>query len=94
MSRSIAFAARPNYRLTVIENTAYVYGRGRTIYVQRTQHPDKIDRDEALVSRRFNPSRICRQDVMTTIDPAFGHFTGAVFFDEFIPYTLADESDG
>ncbi len=82
---------RPNYRLTVIDDTAYVYGRGRTIYVQRTRHPDKIDDNDALVSRRFSGSQICRQDVVNTIDPVLGFFTGAVFFEEFIPYTRVEE---
>lgn len=84
---------RLNDQLTVIDETAYVYGRGRTIYVQRTQHPERIDRDDALVSRRFNATELCRQDVVTTIDPVFGFFTGAVFFEEFIPYTRVDEED-
>jgi len=82
---------RPNYRLTVIDDTAYVYGRGRTIYVQRTRHPDKIDNNDTLVSRRFSGSQICRQDVVNTIDPVLGFFTGAVFFEEFIPYTRVEE---
>jgi len=85
---------RPNYRLTTIDDTAYVYGRGQTIYVQRTRHPDKIDDREALVTRRFGGSQLCRQDVMNTIDPTLGFFTGAVFFEEFIPYTRVDEDDG
>ena len=86
--------SRLNDRMTVIDETAYVYGRGRTIYVQRTRHPDRIDRHDTLVSRRFNSSQICRQDVVTTIDSANGFFTGAVFFDEFIPYTRVDEDEG
>ena len=84
---------RPNYRLTTIDDTAYVYGRGRTIYVQRTRHPDKIDDNEALVTRRFSGNQICRQDVVNTIDPVLGFFTGAVFFEEFIPYVRVDEAD-
>ncbi len=78
-------------RMTVIEGTAYVYGSGNTIYVQRTQNPEDIDRRDALVSRRFNATQLCRQDVVTKIDPVLGFFTGAVFFDEFIPYTRADK---
>ena len=82
-----------NDRLRVIDETAYVYGRGRTIYVQRTTHPERIDDRDTLVSRRFSSSEICRQDIMTTIDPVSGIFTGAVFFEEFIPYTRV-EDDG
>lgn len=82
-----------NDQLTVIDETAYVYGRGRTIYVQRTQNPEDIDRNETLVLRRFNGTQLCRQDVVNTIDPVLGFFTGAVFFDEFIPYTRVDTED-
>lgn len=83
-----------NERLTVIDKTAYVYGSGRTIYVQRTRNPEDIDRDDALVSRRFNASELCKQDVVTTIDPVLGFFTGAVFFDDFIPYTRVEKDEG
>lgn len=86
--------SRLNDRVTVIDNTAIVYGRGGTIYVQRTAHPDRIDSSDTLVSRRFNGSQVCRQDVVTTIDPFTGIFTGAVFFEEFIPYTRVDNKDG
>lgn len=83
-----------NERLTVIDKTAYVYGSGRTIYVQRTRNPEDIDRDDTLVSRRFNASELCKQDVVTTIDPVLGFFTGAVFFDDFIPYTRVEKDEG
>ncbi len=84
---------RPNYRLTTIDDTAYVYGRGRTIYVQRTSHPNRIDDDDTLVSRRFSSSQVCRQDIVNTIDPVHGMFTGTVFFEEFVPYTRVDEAE-
>ncbi|MFU7529089.1 hypothetical protein [Qipengyuania sp. ASV99] len=84
---------RPNYRLTVIDDTAYVYGSGRTIYVQRTQNPHHIDDTDTLVSRRFTSSEICRQDIVTTIDPVLGFFTGTVFFDDFVPYTRVEENE-
>ncbi|NKB15989.1 MAG: hypothetical protein HC774_02250 [Sphingomonadales bacterium] len=77
----------PNQRFQTIDKTAYVYGSGNTIYVQRTRDPEAIDDSDALVSRRFNASEICRLDVMTTIDPVLGFFTGAVFFEDFVPYT-------
>lgn len=83
----------PNDRMTTIDGTAYVYGRGRTIYVQRTRNPDKIDDRDTLVSRRFNATQLCRMDVLSTIDPVNGFFTGAVFFEDFVPYTRVDEED-
>ncbi|MEL6529007.1 MAG: hypothetical protein AAGK01_03770 [Pseudomonadota bacterium] len=83
---------RLNDRLRVIDKTAYVYGNGRTIYVQRTRNPDHIDRDDILISRRFNASQLCRLDVVTTADRLAGIFTGAVFFEDFVPYTRAEQA--
>lgn len=77
----------PNMPMEAIEGTAYVYGRGTTIYVQRTQNPEDIDESDALVSRRFSASEVCRLDVFTTADRVLGFFTGAVFFADFVPYT-------
>nr|WP_298931457.1 hypothetical protein [uncultured Erythrobacter sp.] len=84
---------RPNERLRVIDDTAYVYGSGRTIYVQRTKNPEDIDRDDILVSRRFTASQLCKLDIISTADRSFGMFTGAVFFDDFIPYTRVKQAD-
>lgn len=74
-------------RMQIIDGTAYVYGSGNTIYVQRTQEPDRIDDSDTLVTNRFSASQLCRLDTMTTIDRFTGIFTGAVFFDDFVPYT-------
>ncbi len=77
----------PSQRMQTIDRTAYVYGSGNTIYVQRTQNPRSIDDSDALVIRRFNASELCRLDVTTTIDRTQGIFTGAVFFEDFVPYS-------
>ncbi len=77
-------------RMRVIDETAYVYGSGKTIYVQRTHNPEDIDRDDIMVQRRFSPSQLCKLDITTTADRAFGMFSGVVFFDDFIPYTRVD----
>jgi len=82
----------PNQNLQVIDKTAYVYGRGDTIYVQRTANPEDIDSGDVLVSRRFRATELCRQDVMTTADRILGFFTGAVFFEDFVPYTRVEDS--
>ena len=73
--------------MQTIRVTAYVYGSGNTIYVQRTRDPDQIDDNDALVTTRFNASELCRLDQMTTVDRVLGVFTGAVFFEDFVPYT-------
>jgi len=84
---------RLNDRLRVIDGTAYVYGSGRTIYVQRTKHPEDIDRDDMIVQRRFSASHLCRLDLATTAERVGGIFTGVVLFDDFVPYTRAKESE-
>ena len=84
---------RLNDRFTVIDGTAYVYGRGNTIYVQRTRDPEDIDRFDTLVTRRFGGSQVCKHEIRTTVDATTGMFTGAVFFDDFIPYTRVEEAD-
>jgi hypothetical protein len=85
----------PSQRLQVIDNTAYVYGNGRTIYVQRTKHPEDIDDDDILVLKTTTGSQLCRLDNLTTIDRYSGFFTGAVFLEDFVPYTrIEDNADG
>lgn len=76
-----------NQRVQTIPGTAFVYGAGDTIWVQRTANPEQIDDTDTLVTNRFNASQLCRFDVMTTIDRFNGFFTGAVFFEDFVPYT-------
>ncbi|MBI1403176.1 MAG: hypothetical protein GC147_08185 [Porphyrobacter sp.] len=77
----------PNMQMETIDKTAYVYGRGNTIYVQRTRDPENIDDREALVQRQFLSGQLCRLDIVNTFDPVFGMVTGPVFFEEFVPYT-------
>ena len=84
----------PNMGMQTIDKTAYVYGRGNTIYVQRTRDPDQIDDNDALVTQRFNASELCRLDQMTTVDRVLGFFTGAVFFEDFVPYTRVKSNEG
>jgi len=83
----------PNQSMRTIDRTAYVYGRGKTIYVQRTANPEDIDRRQALVTQRFRASELCRLDVVTTIDPILGFFTGTVFLEDFVPYTLVEDAE-
>lgn len=80
-----------NDRMTTIDETAYVYGRGNTIYVQRTVDPESIDSDDVLVTRRIGGSQLCRLDVTRTIDRYNGFLTGVVRFEKFVPYTRVDE---
>lgn len=80
-----------NTRSRVIDETAIVYGRGRTIYVNRTARPQDLDDHDALVIRRFSGTRLCNLDFVRTIDRTSGIFTGNLFLTDFIPYTLVEE---
>jgi hypothetical protein len=77
----------PNQRVRTIEGTAYVYGSGGTIWVQRTRDPESIDDRDTLIINRFSGSQLCRFDMMTTVDRMTGFFTGVVLFEDFVPYT-------
>lgn len=79
--------SRPNMRMRMIDGTAYVFGDGAKIYVQRTTRPQDIDRRNALINQRFSGGELCRTDIATTIDPIAGFFTGGVIFEDFVPYT-------
>lgn len=83
----------PTQRMQTIDKTAYVFGSGNTIYVQRTRDPGAIDNNETLVTQRFGSSgsQLCRLDMATTVDPVLGMFTGAVFFEDFVPYTRVED---
>jgi hypothetical protein len=80
---------RVNSESRVIDGTALVYGRGRTIWVNvPTNARDLNDRD-ALLVRQFG-ANLCRQDIVTTFDTTGGFYTGNVFLGDFVPYTRVD----
>ncbi|MCL9998233.1 MAG: hypothetical protein NBV68_02530 [Erythrobacter sp.] len=76
-----------NVPMQTIEGTAYVYGRGNTIWVQRTRDPEQIDDDDVLIVDRRDSTQLCRLDFTTTVDRFTGFFSGAVFLEDFVPYT-------
>ena len=76
-----------NLPMQTINGTAYVYGSGNTIWVQRTRNPQQIDDDDVLVINRRDASQLCRLDFTTTVDRYNGFFTGSVIMDDFVPYT-------
>ena len=76
----------PNDRVRVIDDTAIVYGRGKTIYVNRTSRPSDIDDRDTMVIRRFSGSQLCKTDTVTTIDRGSQMFSGVIFLSEFVPY--------
>ena len=78
-----------NRQSQIIEGTAVVYGSGRTIWVNRTEHPQDLDRWDAMVTKQFG-TRLCRQDIVTTFDTSSGMYTGNIFLTDFVPYTRAN----
>ena len=78
--------------LSIVDNTAIVYRDGRTIYVNRTQHPEDLDWNDVLVIKRFDSGQLCKLDNVTTIDRGSGITTGVVFLTDFVPYTMPDKS--
>jgi len=74
-------------KMQVIDEVALVYDAGKTIYVARPADPQMLRRNDAVVMDRFSPSRLCVQDVMRTIDRYDGFTTGALFLQDFVPYT-------
>lgn len=77
--------------LTTIDDTALVYKSGKTIWVNYTRTPDAIDDSDYLVIRKFGNSQLCRTDQVTTYDRTGNFFSGVIFLDDFVPYTLAEE---
>jgi len=73
--------------MRTIDGTAYVFGHGDVIYVNRTQHPESIDEDDTLVVRSTaTGTQLCRTDQITTFDNRAQFYTGNVFLSEFVPY--------
>jgi hypothetical protein len=80
---------RVNSDSEVIDGTAVVYGRGRTIYVNVPSNARDLDSGDALLVRQTG-SQLCRQDIVTTFDTSGGFYTGNVFLTDFVPYTRVD----
>ena len=75
-------------RMEVIEHVGIVYDAGATIYVARPADPDMLSRNDIVVIERFG-GQLCANDVIRTVDRYQGFTTGAVFLDNFVPYTKA-----
>ncbi|MEM6496841.1 MAG: hypothetical protein AAF709_08950 [Pseudomonadota bacterium] len=79
--------------ITVIDETAIIYGRGNTIYVQRTARPEAIDRSDVISVRQFRAGRLCKLDMVQTSERISGIVTGNVMLEEFVPYTRVDKKE-
>lgn len=81
-------AMRDN-RLQVIDRVGLVYDAGKTIYVARVNNPNSLNGNDVPIIERFG-SQLCRHDVTRTVDRYNGFVSGAVFLQDFVPYTKAD----
>jgi hypothetical protein len=76
--------------LETIDNTAVVYDGGKTIYVARPTNPKDLGPWDIVVIKRTNGSQLCANDIIYTVDQGTGFRTGAIFLNDFVPYTKAD----
>lgn len=74
--------------MQVLDGTALVYGRGKTIWVNVPRNADSLDDDDVLVIRKFG-GQLCRLDMVTTHDRTSGFYTGFVALGDFVPYRKA-----
>lgn len=86
--QSCITAFRTN-RLEVIENVGLVYKAGDTIWVARASNPRSLSRHDVPVIQRSS-SQLCKQDVIRTVDRHSHFISGAVFLENFVPYTKQD----
>ncbi len=79
-------------RLRVVEHVGLTYRQGDTLWVARARNPDRLGVWDIPVIERFG-SRLCRHDVMHTVDRNSGMFSGVLFIDDFVPYTTAETAE-
>ncbi len=78
-------------QLQIIDRTAIVFRDGRTLWVNRTAHPESLNSNDYLVIRHMGGgSRLCRLDNVTSQSRSGNFFTGAVFLEDFVPYRRAE----
>lgn len=75
--------------LQVLPYVGLVYDAGNTIYVARATRPEQLRSTDVPVFERFG-SRLCKTDVVRTIDRHSHMITGALFLEDFVPYTRSE----
>jgi hypothetical protein len=71
--------------MKIIDKTAIVYGRGKTIYVNRPSNADSLDDDEILV-RTSHTAQVCSLDIVRLVERASMMEVGTIGLNEFVPY--------
>ena len=72
--------------IEVLEYVGIVYDAGDTIWVARATDPRSLGMNDIPIIDRFG-SQLCRHDVIRTVDRYSQFTTGAVFLQDFVPYT-------
>ena len=76
----------------IIDKTAIVYDRGRTIYVNRPHYPDSLDDDDVMVTV-LHTGQLCRLDTVKLHDRSSFFFTGFVGLEDFVPYRRIERAN-
>jgi hypothetical protein len=81
--RCLPISASDN--LKIIDKTALVYGRGKTIWVNRPTNARSLDDDDILLRKSYTP-QVCNLDIVQTLDRSSRMFSGTVGLSMFVPY--------
>ncbi|WP_374407767.1 hypothetical protein [Pelagerythrobacter sp.] len=79
-------------RMQVIDDTAFVFRDGATIYVNRPRGAEILDDSDLPVFRQFG-SQLCRLDQVELRDRISGMPGPVIVLDTFTPYTKAAGAD-
>lgn len=82
---------RPTLETQKITGTAVVYGRGRTLYVNRLGGDCNGLRPETIMITRTTIGQFCRGDIVTFVDNASTIPRGSCGFGDFERYERADD---
>jgi hypothetical protein len=78
--------------LKIIDRTALVYGRGKTIWVNRPVNASQLDDDDILFRRSYT-AQVCNLDIVQLLDRTSHMFAGSVGLSEFVPYRKVAMAD-
>jgi hypothetical protein len=78
--------------MVVLDDTALVFGHGSTIWVNRPENPNQLDRDDVLLTR-LHGSQFCKLDIVQTLDRSSHFPTGFISLGDFVPYRRVRSSN-
>lgn len=78
--------------MKIIDKTAIVYGRGKTLWVNRPTNAGSLDDDDILV-RRSHTAQVCNLDIVQLLDQTSRMYSGTVGLNEFVPYRKVAMAD-